>query len=131
MSDYAYNPTKRDGAGYVNKLNPRVQPNYFPADAQPPRASAANVLARDQDIWSGGVLAFQSIVTDDDWKQPQQLWEIFKERAEDEAFVSNVASHLKKARKDVRYRTYGEHCPIFPLVSNSACDGLTQDRVFW
>lgn len=116
-TDFAYNPAKRDGAGYVNKLNPRIQPNYFPADGQPPRPSSLSVLAADQDIWSGGVIAYQSTVTDDDWVQPRELWEEYKKTSQDSAFVSNVALSLKNARENVRERTYSECPKRIPFLS--------------
>ncbi|RYP90223.1 hypothetical protein DL770_003644 [Monosporascus sp. CRB-9-2] len=101
----AYNPTKRDGAGYINQYNPKIQPNYFPADGAPVRPAAVRVLAADQDTWSGSVAAFESTVTDQDWKQPRKVWNAFSEK-EKAVFVSNVALSLGGAKQTVRDLTY-------------------------
>lgn len=105
---YAYNPAKRDGVGYINNLNPSIQPNYFPADDQPVIVTVKDYEANDQDQWKGGVISFESKPDDKDWCQPRNLWDIFKLRSEDDNFVSNVAVNLQFASKDdVRERTYG------------------------
>ncbi|KAK3942602.1 catalase-like domain-containing protein [Diplogelasinospora grovesii] len=105
-----YNPTKRDGAGYVNSLLPRVQPNYFPAQGAPPRVlpQDVNIAAADLDQWSGGVIAYKSTVVDDDYTQPREVWESYKAAGTDETFVENVAMSLKNADFDVRQQTYGK-----------------------
>ncbi|KAH6856688.1 catA, catalase [Chaetomium sp. MPI-CAGE-AT-0009] len=102
----AYNPTKRDGAGYINQLNPRVQPNYFPAGGAPLRPAAADVLAADQDTWSGKVTAYESTVVADDWTQPRQVWDSF-DADQKTAFVNNVALSLGGVEQVALERTYG------------------------
>ena len=104
---YTYNPTKRDGVGYIDTLDPAIQPNYFPADFQPRIVQASQYQAADTDVWSGGVINYESKVKPDDYEQPAELWALFKRTRQDANFVSNVAVNLKFAREGVRTRTYG------------------------
>jgi catalase len=100
-SKYSYNPTKRDGIGYVNNLNPKIQPNYIANDGAKtfPSASA--------DSWTGKVQLFESQATKSDYNQPRELWNEFKKNSPmDKNFVSNVAMNLSRASKDVRDKTY-------------------------
>lgn len=103
---YAYNPAKRDGAGYIDTLNPPIQPNYFPAEGQPPIINVQDEAA-DQDKWNGGVVSFESTVDDKDYCQPGHLWKIFKREEVADIFVSNVAVNMQFASLVVRQRTYG------------------------
>jgi catalase len=103
---YSYNPAKRDGVGYVNNLNPPVQPNYFPAEKMTKIITPADLPPDDQDIWNGHIFTVQSAVTENDWIQPKALWKIFLNTNQDKNFVSNVAVNLQCADQHVRNNTY-------------------------
>ncbi|KAK4178476.1 catalase-like domain-containing protein [Triangularia setosa] len=47
-------------------------------------------------------LVFSSEATDEDFEQPRDLWEIFKNNSEDEIFAKNVAAHVGKALPQVQ-----------------------------
>jgi len=123
-----YNPTKRDGIGYINNLNPPVQPDYIPADGQPQIVAAAQYEAADHDLWSGNVQNFESAVQPDDWKQPRELWQQFIQTKEADNFVSNVATNLKMAAPDVRDRTYSCFTSIDPDLGNRI-KNMTESKV--
>jgi len=109
---YSYNPTKRDGVGYVNNLDPRVQPNYITKDG--PLSTPT-----DAEEWSGKIQQYESQVHDSDYEQPRELWESFrKETPMDRHFISNVAMNLSMAREDVRQKTYAVFSKIDANLSS-------------
>ncbi|KAF3905863.1 Catalase [Arthrobotrys entomopaga] len=85
---YSYNPTKRDGAGYVNNLDPKIQPNYIASDG------GSSFHTTDADYWNGRVQGYESRVIELDYLQPRVLWEEYKINHTDEVFVLNVATNL-------------------------------------
>ena len=88
--------------GYVNTLNPEIQPDYIPNDG------GTTFSTEDADSWTGKVQDFESQATYLDYQQPGEQWEEFKKKPPMSAnFVSNVAMNLSMARKDVRQNTYG------------------------
>jgi catalase len=100
---YSYNPTKRDGIGYVNNLNPPVQPNYIDNDG----GGTTIIPQGNQEMWSGSVQGYESQVVTSDYDQPRELWDSFKNNPPlAENFISNVAANLSQATKEVRDRTY-------------------------
>jgi len=112
---YSYNPTKRDGIGYVNQLRPPVQPNYIPADGEPTIRTQV-YPPQDQDYWSGNVVDFESKLAVSDWDQPRELWNSFKKNNMAKNFISNVALNLSNATKDVRERTYCMQMSLFLIL---------------
>jgi len=125
---YAFNPTKRDGVGYINNLNPPIQPNYFPADGQEPIIPASQYEANDQDVWSGYVVNFESQVQPEDWNQPRDIWNLFKKTGQAASFIHNVAVNLCNATEDVRDRTYWCFLQIDPDLGNDI-KSLTESMV--
>ncbi|KAI9856669.1 MAG: hypothetical protein M1813_008816 [Trichoglossum hirsutum] len=100
---YSYNPTKRDGIGYINNLNPPVQPNYIDNDG----GGTTIIPQGNQEMWSGSVQGYESQVVTSDYDQPRELWDSFKNNPPlAENFISNVAANLSQATKEVRDRTY-------------------------
>ena len=99
---YAYNPTKRDGAGYVNDLEPRLQPNYIADDG------GSSFAAKDADNWTGDVTSYESRADPDDYTQPLELWIDFINEGSDKNFVSNVATNLSTASEEVKRNTLGK-----------------------
>ncbi|KAF8527727.1 peroxisomal catalase [Trichophaea hybrida] len=115
---YSYNPTKRDGIGYINNLNPPVQPNYITADGEPKIVPQGNP-PDDQDMWSGRVMDYESQVVTSDYDQPRELWNYFMNHPPmAEHFISNVALNLSHATKDVRERTYTCFANIDAALAN-------------
>ena len=65
-----------------------------------------NETAHDE--WIGKVAAYTTEIEDDDFVQARGMWEVFGRTGQREAFVSNVAGHLKLADERVRKEAVGE-----------------------
>lgn len=106
---YAYNPTRRDGAGNVSNYG--SEPSYVPYVDQAPVVNAKQYEASSHEEWVGRVAAFESTVQDIDYEQPRALWKMFVEnnngQNQAEALVSNMSIDLSRAEKVVRDRAYG------------------------
>ncbi|KAK6333010.1 hypothetical protein TWF718_010834 [Orbilia javanica] len=111
---YSYNPTKRDGIGYVNNLKPKVQPNYITNDG------GSVYIASDADYWSGNIQSYESQAENSDYDQPRDLWEEFKRNGTAETFVSNVATNLSMASEAVRRKTYD----VFRNIDSDLADEI-------
>ncbi|KAK8108965.1 catalase [Apiospora sp. TS-2023a] len=84
-SFYTYNPTRRDGAA-----NP----------------AQYEVLAAHEE-WIGRVVDYESQVTDADFVQPREFWEVLgRTKDQQKNLVYNVAENLSGATKGVRQATY-------------------------
>ncbi|KAK8098186.1 catalase [Apiospora kogelbergensis] len=105
-SFYMYNPTRRDGA--ANVANYGAQQNYIPAHDAPPIVKPAQyeVLAAHEE-WIGSVVEYESQVTDADFVQPREFWEVLgRTKDQQKNLVYNVAENLSGATQGVRQATY-------------------------
>ncbi|ETI23416.1 hypothetical protein G647_05218 [Cladophialophora carrionii CBS 160.54] len=105
---HAYAPFQRDGAMSVAYQNYGAHPNY-PSPLKP-----NTYLPVDQPIdaahetWIGQAVHNLQPVTDEDFVQPNMLWEVLgKTEGQQEHLVHNISVHLFAAVKEVRERTYG------------------------
>jgi catalase len=58
------------------------------------------------DEWvNGQVQLYTSEVTEDDYLQPRDLWELYKEWKVDQVFINNLCGHLCKALPKVQKET--------------------------
>ena len=63
--------------------------------------------SQEHEKWKGAAVAQQIPVTEEDFVQPNGLWEVLgRQPGQQDNFVSNVAGHLGAAREPVRRRTY-------------------------
>ena len=101
---HAFNPFQRDGLMAVNG-NYGANPNYpstFRNMAYKPVKPS-----QEHEKWAGAAVAMRQEVTDEDFVQPNGLWNVLgKEPGQQDNFVGNVAGHLCAAREEVRKRTY-------------------------
>lgn len=107
-SFYTFNPTKRDGA--ANLFNYGAQPNYIVSDFQRPIVKPAQYEQRAaHEEWIGTAVDFESQVTDEDFVQPREFWEVLgKQPGQQRNLVYNVAVDLSGAVSRIREETYGK-----------------------
>ena len=96
-----YSPFQRDGL-MTFRGNYGPDPNYVRSTLRPLNYGPASV-AHDQ--WVGKVMVFSSEVTDEDFVQPKELWDLFGRTGQQESFVRNLAGHLKSALPEVQKET--------------------------
>ncbi|KAI1812514.1 catA, catalase [Poronia punctata] len=103
--DHSFNPLMRDGAATFKGLG--AIPNYFPASSFN-YGVATQYAQPDEEHWVGTVVDFESQVVDADFRQATIFWEktLAAEPGQQDNFVSNVATHLQSASKEVREGTY-------------------------
>jgi catalase len=51
---------------------------------------------------------YTSPVTEEDFEQPRNLWQIFLKQGGDENFINNLSAHLSKALPEVQKETISE-----------------------
>lgn len=63
--------------------------------------------SQEHEKWAGATVAQQIPVTEEDFVQPNGLWEVLgRHPGQQDNFVNNVAGHLCAAQELVRRRTY-------------------------
>jgi len=112
-----YSPYQRDGPGTING-NYGSDPDYvrssFVKLAQGPHDLASHLE------WVGKLTAYTSEVTDKDFEQARDLWQIMiKEEGGRETFLNNISPHLGKAEQ----RIVDDAIAMFARVD----DGLAKD----
>lgn len=101
---HAFNPYQRDGIMAVNG-NYGANPNY-PSTFRSMQYKQVKP-SQEHEKWAGAAVAQQIPVSDEDFIQPNGLWEILgKQSGQQDNFVHNVSSHLSAAKEAVRRRTY-------------------------
>lgn len=100
----AFNPYQRDGMMAVND-NYGANPNY-PSTFRNMTYKAVKP-SQEHEKWAGAAVAQQLPVTEEDFVQPNGLWEVLgQQEGQQENFVNNVAGHLCAAKASVRRKTY-------------------------
>lgn len=121
----AFNPYQRDGLMAVNGnygANPSYPSKFFLifvlhclhyTDGSTYLGSFRSMTYRpvkpsqEHEKWAGAAVTQQIPVTDEDFVQPNGLWEVLgRQPGQQDNFVDNVAGHLYAAREPVRRRTY-------------------------
>lgn len=84
-------------------------PNYLPSvDAPPVVVASQYEQPANHEQWIGHVTNFEDYVTDQDFVQPREVWEMLgHQKGQQENFVFNVACNLYGALKVVRFTSYG------------------------
>lgn len=120
----ANNPYQRDGFMAING-NYGAMPNY-PSTSLPTRLRPRDKASRESgqhEVWTGSASCVQFEVTEEDYVQPRALWQVLgRQEGQQEHLISNVSSHLKNARPDVRERTYA----MFSKVDRDIGDWLSK-----
>jgi catalase len=100
----AFNPYQRDGAMAVNGnygANPNYPSSYRGLTYKPTKPT------NDHEKWAGAAISFMSEVTDEDYVQARDLWNVLaKTPDQQEHLINNLAGHLSAAKEDTRKRTY-------------------------
>ncbi|EEH38992.2 catalase [Paracoccidioides lutzii Pb01] len=100
----AFNPYQRDGAMAINGnygANPNYPSTFRPMEFKPVKA------CQEHEQWAGAALSKQIPVTDEDFVQPNGLWQVLgRQPGQQENFVHNVSVHLCGAQEKVRKATY-------------------------
>lgn len=99
---YVYAPTQRDGPGTING-NYGGDPDYVRSSFRPVKTGPADVAHLE---WvSGKVEENTDPVTDDDFQQARDLWQIYLKQGSDDVFIHNLSGHLSKALPEVQKET--------------------------
>jgi catalase len=100
----AFNPYQRDGSMAVNGnygANPNYPSTFRSLKFLPVKAS------QEHEKWTGAAVSQQIRVTDEDFVQPNGLWQVLgRQPGQQENFVKNVSGHLCNAHERVRKQTY-------------------------
>jgi catalase len=117
-----YCPYQRDGFATVNG-NYGGDPNYVRSglkavsfvDANKSHFAAQNVNLKHNAWVMGSVADYTSEVTEEDFVQARMFWEgvLGRQEGGQEAFVGNVAAHLRRAKAVVWEGVFGELSSAF------------------
>jgi catalase len=100
----AFSPYQRDGFMTVNG-NYGANPNYPSSFRE--LAFRSVKASQEHEKWVGAVVSKQIPVTDEDFVQPNGLWQVLgRQPGQQENLVKNVSGHLSHANERVRKRTY-------------------------
>ena len=99
---YVYSPYQRDGPMRIDG-NYGADPHYVRSSFRKVNLASSTEVAHDE--WVGSVTNYTSEVTDEDFEQPRDLWNLFKKWGQDEMFIGNLSGHLKKALPQVQKET--------------------------
>lgn len=110
-----YSPYERDGPGTING-NYGADPDYVRSGFRKITYSHYHQTANPEQ-WSGQVTAYSSEVTDKDFEQPRQLWEIIRnEKDGEKQFLQNIVPSLAKTAPDLRAAAIGECSTVSPFA---------------
>lgn len=97
-----YSPYQRDGSGTING-NYGADPDYVRSSFRPIAHGPKDTV---HDEWVGRITAYASEVTDDDFVQARDLWNLFgQEKGQQEDLIRNLTGHLQKAVPQVQAET--------------------------
>lgn len=104
-----YTPYQRDGASRYDS-NYGGDPNYVRSSLKPVnfkgRVAANGYAPGGHEDWVGRVASYTSEVTDEDFVQSRELWNLLGSKSnEQEEFVGNVVGHLQSAVPEVQSET--------------------------
>jgi catalase len=120
----AFNPFQRDGSMQTNG-NYGANPNY-PSTFRP--VTYKPVLPSQQhEKWSGAAVNYSHEVVDDDFVQPNGLWQVLgRTPGQQDNFVYNVSVHLKNANPEVQKRTFGMFSKVNPELGKRIEEATTK-----
>lgn len=102
-----YNPYNRDGPGVING-NYGGDPDYVNSDFRP-LAKTRHHQPTLHETWKGQAVAYSSQVTDKDFEQSKELWEIMKKEGGDNQLIDVVSGGLSKVKsEDIRKKAIGK-----------------------
>jgi catalase len=106
-----YTPYQRDGA-FRYSTNYGGDPNYVRSSLKPinfkGQVEANGYAPGGHEEWVGQVAAYSSEVTDEDFVQAREMWNVLGKSDEQDDFVHNVTVHLKSALPQVQLATIGK-----------------------
>lgn len=92
-----YSPYQRDGAGRHNS-NYGGDPNFVRSSLRPVQFSQPATISKSaaaHEQWLGEVSSYSSEVTDEDFVQSRNLWELMGKTGQQKAFVHNLSNNLR------------------------------------
>ena len=104
---HVYAPYERDGVGTING-NYGADPNYVQSSLHKVRLTSHHQMTAAEQ-WNGHVVLHESEVSDKDFVQPRQLWEIIcAEKDGKEQFLTNIVPSFAEIVPGLRERALGE-----------------------
>lgn len=122
-----YSPYQRDGPATING-NYGAEPDYVRSSFRK-LAPTSNPETYDHDQWVGQAVAFTSDVTDRDFEQSRDFWEMLKkEEGGKEGFLKNLLPHLGKADAEVQKETVKMFARVSEDLSKLIEEGLQKRK---
>ncbi|KAL4782597.1 catalase-like domain-containing protein [Aspergillus varians] len=114
---FAYADAARNYGADPSYVGSSLKPTKFYQDVKGTGPKSLSLLT-EHEKWVGEVTNFTTYVTDEDFVQPAELWEVIKkEPGHEQRFYSNVAAHLGKVRSDrLRHEVYEYFSRINPSL---------------
>ena len=102
-----YSPYQRDGPGTING-NYGGDPDYVRSGFRTINFRQTHCYPEGHGVWNGKMQSYTTEVTDRDFEQPRELWEIIKgEKAEDQ-FLENIVPTLVPVEEGLCDKAIGE-----------------------
>lgn len=102
-----YSPYQRDGPGTING-NYGGDPDYVRSGFRTINFRQTHCYPEGHEVWNGKMQSYATEVTERDFEQPRELWEIIKgERAEGQ-FLENVVPTLVPIEEGLCDKAVGE-----------------------
>lgn len=109
-----FNPHMRDGAMNVNG-NLGNTPNYL-ATSNPVEFKQFSIQ-EDQEVWTGAACPFHWKVTEDDFKQPAELYKVLARYPnQQEHLAHNIAVHVQAADPHIQDRVFEMFSKVHPKL---------------
>lgn len=110
-----YSPYQRDGPGTING-NYGGDPDYVRSGFRAINFRQTHCYPEGHEVWNGKMQSYATEVTERDFEQPRELWEIIKgERAEGQ-FLENVVPTLVPIEEGLCDKAVGEFLSFVVLV---------------
>jgi catalase len=122
-----YSPYQRDGA-FRHNANYGGDPNFVGSSLRPVQFKKPAVVSKAavaHEKWVGEVSSYSSEVTDEDFVQSKNLWELMGKTDQQQAFVHNLSNNLRGAIPRVQKEAIGKSMP--PWKAESGADISTSD----
>jgi catalase len=102
-----YSPYQRDGPGTING-NYGGDPDYVRSGFRRINFRNTHCYPEGHEVWNGKMQSYATEVTDRDFVQPRELWEIIKREKAEGQFLENIVPTLVPVEKGLSDKAIGE-----------------------
>jgi len=104
-----YSPYQRDGVGTTNG-NYGGDPDYVRSGFRKINFRHLHCYPEGHETWNGKMQSYATEVTDKDFVQPKELWEIIKKEGAEGQFLENIVPTLAPVPTELSEKAIGEFC---------------------